>query len=1067
MGSPWRRLRPNVLSGRTEIDLTPIIRAGACWICTASYLTNAVPVSRRVGRCPPGLVGSRRLTGAAVRTRPAEDKVVSWTDISREEEERRQRDFAAKPNGLNASAGADSAANARQPSQGDILIESFAREPLVPRPATLSALVVPAVKYENYRETARSKLLHEKSVNRQARLEAIRQAQLKPLPDWRAVLQRLVGNMPRQRDALDTGRNGIATVISAMSLSPSPPRSSGSAEAASSLARLYGPDPLKQHLLQQLSPDASAGQYHWNAMSFALHDNSPSVNELLHGVDETLWKIAGRTGCVLRLYRRDSSEARKMNKGTLDAGEKTQVQEEGSRPWLLTLSGTIPSVYRAANEVTNFAKDALPVTIGNDVLLKDRFRRDVVTESFIQRENQNETQRLPIAAPGQTQSVLTNTWSLVSSSYYIRDRKQRDDAVFAPHVTKIGAHQIRRPDDWTPASLERYVAALTNGRPPAHLAPKLYPQRRAWSRKQPDPSSDDAPRSGPSTDSVAPLPVSAVESGTTLTDGGSTLNSHDNTVVNLLLSLFHNEAARQALSMSALKMALAFMCRHGETYRPEVRSLFERAESVRVPMDSETYNIMLASQVKTQDLRNFGATLALMKRRGMKPDLTTWLLFMRLFESEEVKRHILRTMHASRPDLLDLPDALQSIAQEMVEYDAQRAVMQRRQQRVYQERASTIQEQEHAASIFVDEFIGHQTDKYGPGWLSRTAANRILEVFGTHGLFCECMALLTVLRQDQLLRLHKEAYREQQHRLEQSQEQHSQRDPLGTMEENTDSVNVITYNIVVTHAKLHNSLPKAMAVVRHMEEGGLDIESAKASVLPSTISAQDLVEPLHHPISRQPALPVATSVAPDSTTLQMLFEMAHQRRLPHLLGALWAYASVTRKTTHLMRKRAGQILATGDLPGKTPLVRALHVLGPPSMGKNGSPSPIATATAASERIAQHYKGWEPAVPLSRIMQEALDRDKMLLQDRIDRNGRSNAQRPPPSPLRILLRRKANVWPTPQGVRSHAEESGLACIEVQTDWMLPVKPVVCAPVAEEAAEEAAKARSTTSSEAAAA
>ncbi|CAK7266081.1 hypothetical protein SEPCBS57363_001915 [Sporothrix epigloea] len=1053
MGLPWRRLRPIILMGRADTDLTPIIRAGACWRCAARLSAHAPRVSRRISRWPLRPVASRRLLSTAARENAADDKIISWTEISKEEEERRQREIEAKNNVLDVNKNGASAAEVSKSTQSDILIESFAREPLVPRPANLSALVVPAVRYENYRETARSKVLHDKSVTRQARLEAIRQAQLKPLPDWRAVLQRLVGDMSRQRDIPRAGNDGIAAIISAISMSPPPPRSSGSAETASSLARLYAPDPLKQHLLQQLAPDATAGQYHWNAMSFALHDNSPSVIELLRGVDETLWKIAGRTGCVLRMYRRENDETSEAEDGISNGDGKVQSHEKGNRPWLLTLSGTIPTVYRAANEVTSFAKDALPVTIGNDVLLEDRFRRDLGEEASASKENKH-TLNSP---PDQAKIACRSTWSLVSSSYYIRDRKIRDDAVFSPHVIRIGAHQIRQPDDWTPVSLERYVAALTNGRPPYHLAPKLYPQRRAWTRKQAGGSSGHAIESSPVADGNPPSPASVIEPGTSMAGGNPVLNSHVYTVVNLLLSLFHNEAVRHALSMSAFKMALAFMCKHGETYRPEVRSLFERAESVRVPMDTETFNILLASQVTTQDLRNFGATLALMNRRGMKPDLTTWLLFMRLFESEEVKRHILRTMHASRHDLLDLPDALRSIAQEMAEYDAQRAVIQRKQQEMKQEwihnlgyqgapeSQLTAQEQDNAASIFVDEFMAQQTEKYGLGWLSRTAANRILEVFGSYGLFPECMAVLTSLRQELSHRSYKEAYREQQQRPGKNQEQNrhqqmplenSQNRHLETVE-NGDSIDVITYNIVITHAKLYNSLPKALAVVRHME--GLDADSAKPLTSALTVPAEDLVEPSAHSDGLPQIPQVAMPVAPDSTTLQMLFEMANQRRLPHLLGTLWAYASVSRKAQHLMRKRAGQILVTGDLPGKTPLVRALQLGQPSIIDKLGASKPIVTATAASERIAQRYAGWEPAVPLSHAMQEAIDRDKMLLQDRLDQNGRSNTGRPLPPPLRIPLRRKVHVQRISKKKSSHAENSDVVHIDVQTDWMLPVKP----------------------------
>ncbi|CAK7225866.1 hypothetical protein SBRCBS47491_006034 [Sporothrix bragantina] len=1077
MGLPWRRLRASLFAGRTAADLTPAKRAYICWRCAAKTSAVAQPVLRHTGgRLSRGLEVSSRLYSTAASATSAHDTVVSWTAIAKEEEDRRQRELEVELLGPDARPSTTPAVDAPPPTQGDILITSFAREPLVPRPANLSVLVTPLVKYDNYREANRSKILHRKSVIRQARLEAIRQAQLKPLPDWRAVLQRLVGKASRQGDnfGLNTGSgNSVGTILSAMSMSSPPPRRSGGTTAASSLAQLYAPDPLKEHLLQQLPPDASANEYQRNAMSFALPDNSPSVEDLLHGVDETLWAIAERTGCVLRLYRRGSGEADVTADGMASDIRNEQGQERGYRPWLLTLSGTVPSVYRAADEVTSFAKDALPVTIGSDVLLEDNFRRNLDSRTFIPEQ----THSLPKPSQPQLEAGTTSvsTWGLVSSSYYLRDRKRRDDPVFSPHTIQIGAHQIPRPDDWTPASLERYVAALTNGRPPAHLAARLYPQSRARAKKQADGSSDSEP----------PLESLATNFDTptasSKADGNPILNSHDRTVVNLLHSLFHEEAAKHALSMSAFKMALQFMCKHGETYRPEVRSLFERAGSVHMPMDTETFNILLASQVKTQDLRNFGATLVLMNRRGMKPDLTTWLLFMRLFESEEVKRHILRTMHASRRDLLDLPGALRSIAQELVEYDARRAVFQHKQfQRKHEEEQQkpkpdqqdepkmkpAMKEQEHSASIFIDEFIGRQTKRYGPGWLSRTATNRILEVFGSYGLFPECLALLAVLRQQQLQQSHIEAYREQQHVLGQKQEQqqqqqqqqqqippeHDQSHLLAPIED-TNTIDTISYNIILTHAKLHNSLPKAIAIVRHME--GLDSNSIEPPTSNSNqaaiVHAEDAAEPLPPTSSPGSPSPVVVSVAPDGTTLQMLFEMAHQRRLPHLLGALWAYASVTRKITHYMRKRAGNILTTDEPPNKTPLRRAL-LIGQPHIGEAGLAQPVQTAIIASERIARRYEGWEPSVPLSQIMQKALDRDKMLLRDRLDRGGRSNENRPLPPPLRIPLRQKLDIRRKHEKRSIRTREHAVAFIAVQSDWMLPTQAASDRTEAEEAAKE---------------
>ncbi len=61
-----------------------------------------------------------------------------------------------------------------------------------------------------------------------------------------------------------------------------------------------------------------------------------------------------------------------------------------------------------------------------------------------------------------------------------------------------------------------------------------------------------------------------------------------------------------------------------------------------------------------------------MNERGLSPDLNSWLAFLRLFESEAVKRYILHAMGAK--GLLDTRSAVRRAAKEMVPHDVDRAV---------------------------------------------------------------------------------------------------------------------------------------------------------------------------------------------------------------------------------------------------------------------------------------------------------------------------------------------------------------------------------------------------------
>ncbi|KIH94208.1 hypothetical protein SPBR_05565 [Sporothrix brasiliensis 5110] len=1026
-----------------------------------------VPPRSAAGRCGDGLgpasIGpetthSRRFStsrgvfaGAAEQTKA---DIVSWVELAKEREERKQREIEEqrrRENGEVLESTNTDGVPQPTPSPGATLLNSLAGEPIVPRPANLSVLVEPAMDYEHRSETFHSRMRHGKSVFRQERLEVIRQAQLRPLPDWRVILQRLAAATPGKDELLVPGVGGtLVAPRLASGLTPSQfVQLYSMSRTASPLAPL-----LQQHLPHQSGAPgfkSQAGQYRRNAVSLAFPGDSPSIQELLHGVDGTLWKISGRSGCILRLYRRNAGTLGQTQSAD-DVTDTNAQRQDADHSWLLTLSGTMPSIYRAASEVTFFAKDAVPVAVSPNVRLDDR-RAEQPPPSSI-----SPTQlRQPVSSQAEDQSsetapdpTATQTWSLVSSSYYLDDSKQLADYVLSPHVTDIGAHEIPRPEVWTRESFVRYVAALVNGRPPAHLAPQLYPQSSSWSRRQSTENDDergnhaDGQAQGQDTFATA--------------DSNPVLNSHDRTVADLLHSLFDDDAVRDVLSLSAFKLALAFLSKHGETYRPEARALFVRAERLRLRMDTDTFNILLASVVKTQDLRNFSSTLALMENRGHMPNLTTWVLFLQLFESEEVKRHILHAMQA-RGGLLDSPEARQCIAQEMAEYDVLRAIAEHRQEQREKREQNQIYNDDYNPAAFFDGFMASQAERYGSDWLTRPAANRILEVFASHSRFAECQEMLGILTRKQDWRHRVEQAKvqkkqQQQHLLQEQQHQQSlspQNEPSNLV--SAQALNTTSFNIVLTHAKRQFKLRHALAIVRQMDAVSDGVVGTRVDNEADQDQAQVPVEtttPATVAITRSP--PSTRAVPADGVTYHLLHEMAYHRRMSYAMGAVWVYASILRRTNHWMNKKAGRVLAGDTGPQTAHLVKVLRGEFGGQDGHHPGRDRASFASigaAASARWASYYDGWEPALPLSQVLEEALDRDNALLKDRFDqgvlgseeRHGRDG--RPPPPPLRIPLRRKLVTRGKSRGTNrsrgpEYSPQGGPAYVEIQPDWLPPKK-----------------------------
>lgn len=300
---------------------------------------------------------------------------------------------------------------------------------------------------------------------------------------------------------------------------------------------------------------------------------------------------------------------------------------------------------------------------------------------------------------------------------------------------------------------------------------------------------------------------------------------HERAVARRLKRAFMNYEARPWISCSALKLALSFLSQKGDKYLPEARSIFVTMDRFGLRMDADVFNMMLRAPTTTRHLRQFRQVVLLMTKRGFAPNLDTWILFLRMFQSVEVKSYILQAMNSK--NLLGTPEAIQRVAEEMAPFDTEHAVSQGKD---------------------LSTFMQEQGDRYGPDWLTRDAANQVLDVLCRHGRFQDAFDLLD--------RMHA----------------HVESIPV---EYKADRIahqpDVISFNTIISHAKTQGKMPVAVNAIRKM----------RTTAFPTQL---------------------------DRVTFGLLFEMAWKLRLRCSLSIIWKYASLARLTTWRMRYRVAALI---------------------------------------------------------------------------------------------------------------------------------------------------------------
>jgi hypothetical protein len=238
------------------------------------------------------------------------------------------------------------------------------------------------------------------------------------------------------------------------------------------------------------------------------------------------------------------------------------------------------------------------------------------------------------------------------------------------------ADEILRPATWTKSSLENYVGSLVHGVIPPHLAGVLY-------KRGPD---------------------------------------HEETVVSLLVEIFHSEHSRPALSTRALALAISYIQARNFKFRPAARAIFNQVETYNIAMDTRTSNLFLRGSSMTGDLVGFHAVLRLMARKGFYADSEAWLMLLKMVENADAKHTVLRRM--KKKGLHRMQSTFIKAGRHMAPYELEKAL-------------PLLKE--------IDTFIDSQDKIYGTEWLDVVTVNRIVDILGRHGKHSMCHQLLYII----------------------------------------------------------------------------------------------------------------------------------------------------------------------------------------------------------------------------------------------------------------------------------------------------------------------------------
>lgn len=151
----------------------------------------------------------------------------------------------------------------------------------------------------------------------------------------------------------------------------------------------------------------------------------------------------------------------------------------------------------------------------------------------------------------------------------------------------------------------------------------------------------------------------------------------------------------------------------------DVRALFVRMELLRLPLSTETFNIMLRGAAKHKDLHNFHFILHLMLKRGFLANGYTWIALLMALDDFQIKLHVAISM--KKRGLLAHKSIVKGVCEQLIQAEVSVSI-------------DAHQTQE--------AFVAHMDARYGREWLSLSGGNLVLDVLGSRGMIARCWDFL-------------------------------------------------------------------------------------------------------------------------------------------------------------------------------------------------------------------------------------------------------------------------------------------------------------------------------------
>lgn len=198
---------------------------------------------------------------------------------------------------------------------------------------------------------------------------------------------------------------------------------------------------------------------------------------------------------------------------------------------------------------------------------------------------------------------------------------------------------------------------------------------------------------------------------------------HSFEVLKTLQDVFRDPRCEQAVTRAAFNKAIRF-CLQVWQLR-DLRMLFFRMEELKIPMNLETYNLMLHASANKNDLYNFGFILSMMFEQGLVPNSRTWMAFLRAVDHSQVKGKVVLEMR--RRGLLRSIKTMKHIAIQLVHLE-------------------TVHSLRRKVPRSQAQFMTSMDQRYGPDWLTTASGNIILHHLAANGLVSRCWDFLFVMQ---------------------------------------------------------------------------------------------------------------------------------------------------------------------------------------------------------------------------------------------------------------------------------------------------------------------------------